>query len=312
MSSTKLLFLKPLLTRAQVTLLLNRGLEWISAVSDVSLFPPNRVPQVRCFEFLFHCANPNPWLLFLLTEEITSYFSEILEAKIGELSISFLSDIQFIFYVHSFSAHFSPLFQSLITFQSQVHPSFSGFRELQSSGGALDSRGFSATCQPHSHPLPHVLISSPPLALSGLANIRLKTLLPWKYFSLTLLFFHVTFPSLSLPVIAKILKRTACSYGLFALISWTAFVFTGGSRSSEIRLPGFSPRERLSSSLLCCWLGQSDHSSNTAFSSTNLYCFTVYRSLTCRDTSFAFILKFELLSDKTCLSYKFELVLMYC
>ena len=217
-------------------------------VSDVSPFPPFRVPQIRCSEFLFHCANPNPRLLFLSTGEITSYFSEILEAKIRELSISFLSDIQFIFYVHPFSAHFSPLFQSLITFQSQVHPSFSGFHELQSSGGALDSRGFSATCQPHSHPLPHVLISPPPLALFGQANIRPKTLLPWKYFSLTLLFFHVTFPSLTLPVIAKILKRAACSYGFFALITWTALVFTGGSRSSKIRLPGFSPRERLSSS----------------------------------------------------------------
>lgn len=215
-------------------------------VSHLSLSPPYLVPQIRCSELLFHCVNPSPRLPFLSTEEITFYFSEILEAKIGELSISFLSDIKFIFYVHPFSAHSSSLFQSLITFQSQVHPSFSGFHELQSSGRALDSRRFSATCQPRSHPLPHVLISPPPLALSGQANIRLKTLL-----SLSLLFFHVTSPSLSLPAIAKILKRAACPYAFFALIIWTALVFMGDSRSFEIRLPGFSPSERLLS-LLCC------------------------------------------------------------
>lgn len=312
MSSTKLLFLKPLLTTAQVRLLLNCDLKWISASLTLISFTSIPCASDQVFWAPFHYVNPSPRLPFLSTEEITFYFSEILEAKIGELSISFLSDIKFIFYVHPFSAHSSSLFQSLITFQSQVHPSSSGFHELQSSGRALDSRRFSATCQPRSHPLPHVLISPPPLALSGQANIRLKTLLPWKYFSLSLLFFHVTSPSLSLPAIAKILKRAARSYVFFALIIWTALVFMGDSRSFEIRLPGFSSSERLLS-LLCCWLGESDHSFNTAFSSTNLYSFTVYRSLTWKNTSFAFIFKFELLSDKkTCLSYKIELVLMYC
>ena len=52
------------------------------------------------------------------------------------------------------------MFQSLITFQSQVHPSSSGFHELQSSGRALDSRRFSATCQPRSHPQPPHLSGS--------------------------------------------------------------------------------------------------------------------------------------------------------
>jgi len=193
--------------------------------SQTYLLPPYLVPKIRCSELLFHCANPSPRLPFLSTEEITFYFSEILEAKIGELSISFLSDIKFIFYVHPFSAHFSSLFQSFITFQSQVHPSFSGFHELQSSGGALDNRRFSATCQPHSHPLPHVLISPPPLALSGQAYIRLKTLLPWKYFSWPC-FSFMWLPHLSLPVIAKILKEQPVlmdslhwSFGLL-LFSW--------------------------------------------------------------------------------------------
>ena len=72
MSSTQLLFLKPLLTRAQVTLLLNRGLEWISASLRRLSFPSIPCASDQVFWIPFPLCKPQPSTSFPLNRR--NYF----------------------------------------------------------------------------------------------------------------------------------------------------------------------------------------------------------------------------------------------
>lgn len=74
MSSPELLFLRALLTKAQVRLLPHYSLERISAsLIRISLLPSQLIPQIRCSKPFLHCSNPSPLLPSLSADEIIFY-----------------------------------------------------------------------------------------------------------------------------------------------------------------------------------------------------------------------------------------------
>lgn len=132
MSSPKLLFLRALLTKAQIKLLWNCSLQRISASLTLSFSPLHLVPQIRCSKLFLHCANTSPLLSSLSSDEITSYFTEILGAIYSELSTSLLADSNLFlsspifcsfFFLVSGSDHLEKLSQSILLLDS-MHYSF--------------------------------------------------------------------------------------------------------------------------------------------------------------------------------------------
>lgn len=139
--------------------------------SYLSFLPTHLVPLSRCSWAFLHCSIPSPPLPSLSADEITSYFTAILEAIYGELSTSLVSDSKFIFiFTRVLLIPFSCFRVSSPLKVESVYPS-SDRHALQPSGGG----------QGNFHQLPPPLllsfISPSPLAFSCQAKIRLQTLL---------------------------------------------------------------------------------------------------------------------------------------
>lgn len=168
-SNPKPLFLRALLKEAQS--------DWTRTAAS-SMFQPASHwflpsclgPENRCSKAFWH-GSAKPSASLPSTDEITSYFTKILEAIYGELSTSCSSDSKFIFIFTRVLLVPCPCFRILSPFNVEsAYPSL-GLYALQPSGRG---RGLSTHCQP---PLLS-LISPLPAALSHQAKTGLKTLLP--------------------------------------------------------------------------------------------------------------------------------------
>lgn len=146
------------------------------------LLPSHLVSQIGCSEPFSHCVKPVPLLSSLSADEITFYFTEILEAVCSELSTSLLADSRFIFIFTHFLLIPLPCFRVWCPWRvGSIYPS-SGFHALQ-------TFWWRAGVFRHLPPPTFVsLISPPPLALSCQVKIGLKrsfpkNTFPWPIFS---------------------------------------------------------------------------------------------------------------------------------